>query len=134
MGNAGERRNGLADHAGITEYWRFRDKFAKVLDPRYYPLEWLDVQIATGKMVLFTTSNSAILASIRTYPSGLKELHGELAAGNLETVVSQLIPQAEAYGRLHGCEIAVIQSREGWAKVMKASGYSLHQTSLRKAL
>ena len=137
MGIAGERWGEL-DYSSVLSQWieyqQFRSEFAKVLDLNYYPLEWLDIQVMTGGMVLFTTADSAILASIKTYPSGLKEVHGEVAVGNLETIRSQLIPQAEAYGRLHGCEIAVIESRAGWVKAMHKDGYELHQTSIRKVL
>lgn len=114
------------------EYCRFRAAFAQVIDPAYYPLEWLDGQVFTGKMRLFSTQNSAILTSIKCYPSGLKELHGEIATGELPEIVSVLIPHAEQYAREEGCAVAVISSREGWGKVMR--DYDLYQTSIRKVL
>lgn len=114
------------------EYMRFRHMFADVLDPDYYPLEWLDGQIWSGKMRLFTTAESAIIVSIKTYPSGLLELHGEMAVGKLQEIISALIPLSENWARDLGCSVVVIESRPGWGKVM--SDYKLHQVCLRKAL
>ena len=123
---------------GIIEQWReyqrFRSQFKEVLDPATHTIEWLDMMLWSGQFRLFTSEKSAILTSIKVYPTGIKELHGEIAIGNLGEIVRQLIPQAEAFARTQGCKIAVIQSREGWAKAMKRFGYNLHQTSIRKAL
>lgn len=116
------------------EYLRFRDAFAAALDPRFYPISWLDGEVACGRMLLLTGEHSAILFSVKTYPSGLKELHGELAVGNLGGIVHDLIPRAELFGKEIGCSVAVIQSREGWNRVMRDQGYELYQTAVRKAL
>jgi hypothetical protein len=116
------------------DYLRFRDAFAEVLDPRFYTLEWLDGEVACGRMMLFNTRKSAILFSVKTYPTGLKELVGELAVGNLREIAHVLIPLAEQFGKEIGCKSAVIESREGWVKMMRAHGYELHQTAIRKVL
>lgn len=120
--------------SGWPEYLRFRDAFASVLDPAFYPLEWLDGEVACGRMLLLSAEHSAILFSVKTYPSGLKELQGELAVGNIRDIVSDLIPRAEAFGKEIGCSVAVIQSREGWKSAMRDHGYKLHQTAIRKFL
>lgn len=117
-----------------AEYLRFRDDFAAILDPRFYTVDWLDMQVLTGTMRLFTAGDSAILASVRTYPTGAKELHAEAAAGELKVIETSLIPQFEAFGRSQGCEIAVVQSRAGWEKIMGRHGYEVHQVSIRKDL
>lgn len=117
-----------------AKYLRFRDRFAALLDPAYYTIDWLDEQVRSGEFLVFTGDNSAILASIKVYPTGLKELHGMAAVGNLVELVGSLIPVAEQFGRSIGCAVGVIESREGWGKVMKAHGYELYQTSLRKTL
>lgn len=115
------------------EYLRFRDAFAAALDPRFYPISWLDGEVACGRMLLLTGEHSAILFSVKTYPSGLKELHGELAVGELPEIISALIPSAEQFGKAIGCVTATIQSRPGWVKVMRDQGYELHQAEIRKA-
>lgn len=116
------------------EWLRFRESFIALLDPACYSAAWLDAEIATGRMLLFTGNDSAIIANVRTYPTGLREFEGQAATGNLAEIVGDLIPLAEAYARQIGCQFASIASREGWAKVMKSSGYSIHQTTLRKTL
>ncbi|MCW2405034.1 hypothetical protein M2336_001663 [Sphingobium sp. B1D7B] len=117
-----------------TDYLRFRSAFAKLLDERFYPLAWLDQEVASGSMVLLSKDDSAILVSIKAYPSGLKEIHGECATGKLDVIASDLIPLAEQFGREIGCEFGAISSRKGWDRVMRDQGYSVHQTTLRKAL
>ena len=114
-------------------YLRVRPALAELLDPRFYTVEWLDHQVITGAMHLFIDGDSCILASVKVYPTGAKELHAEAASGELK-VVTSLIPQFEEFGRSQGCIIAVVQSRAGWKKIMKKYGYELHQTSVRKAI
>lgn len=117
-----------------AEYLRFRDAFAAMLDPRFYTVDWLDMQILGGAMRLFSAGDSAILVSVRTYPTGARELHAEAATGELKAIRASLIPQFEAFGRSQGCDIAVVESRAGWEKIMRQHGYERHQVSVRKAL
>ena len=82
--------------------------------------------------MLFTRGDSAILCSIKTYPTGFKELHGQAAIGNLRAIVSDLIPQAITFGIESGCNEAVISSRKGWERMMK--DFEVYQVELRKSL
>jgi hypothetical protein len=118
----------------LDEYLRWRGEFVALLDPALYPPAWLDQQVTAGEFILFAAPDAAILCSTRTYPSGLKEFHGQAGVGNLATIVSRLIPQAESYAKSIGCSYGSIASREGWSKVMQAHGYELYQTEIRKAL
>jgi len=115
-------------------YQAWRQAFHDMLDPRFYPASWLDAEIAAGRMMLMAVEDAAILFSVKVYPSGLKELQGEAACGNREAIVLTLIPAAERWAKSIGCESAVIQSREGWSRVMRKFGYSPYQTSIRKVL
>lgn len=117
-----------------ADYLRFRLDFAAILDPRFYTVEWLDEQILSGAMRLFYHGDSAILVSVRTYPTGAKELHAEAATGELKAIEASLIPQFLDFGRSQGCEIAVVQSRPGWVKVMQRHGFQVSQISVRKDL
>lgn len=117
-----------------ADYLRFRGRFIAMLDQRFYPAAWLDEQIASGEFVLLSEGDSAIIVSVKVYPSGLRELHGEAATGKRETIVSALIPSALQFGRSIGCEFATIASRPGWSRVMKAQGFEMHQVTIRKAL
>lgn len=120
--------------AGAVTYLAFRDSFVGLLDPRFYTAEWLDQEVASGRIRCLASSDAAILVSVKTYPTGAKELHFMAAAGDVRALVNDLAPQAEAWGRKQGCIVAVIESREGWQRIMKSSGYGLYQVGLRKEL
>lgn len=122
----------LLTPATWAEYQKFRAAFHAVIDPDLYTPAWLDGEVATQRFILFTGQDSAILCSVKQYPTGLKELQGELAVGKLREIASVLIPIAEKWALMRGCKSASIQSREGWARVLK--DYNLYQTTIRKAL
>lgn len=111
-------------------YVRFRDEIV-ALDPDRYPPEWIDAQVWGGVWRCWGNEDAVILASIETYPSGVREVHGIAAAGNLNAIF-KLIPMAEEWGREAGCVRAVIESREGWMRALP--GYELHQVAVRKEL
>jgi hypothetical protein len=118
----------------MSRYYDWRDEFAKVLDPALYTIEWLDEQVSKGAALFGACDDAAIIVEFREYPTGAKDIHGLIAAGNLDNIVGILIPQAETLARAHGCVGAVIESREGWSKVLAESGYRPYQTAIRKAL
>jgi hypothetical protein len=117
-----------------AQYLHFRPLLAQAVDERLYPLDWLDLEVAEGRALFWCTSDAAILAEIKTYPSGLYDLHGLLAAGNMRSIVGTLIPMAERWAAEVGCDGALIQSRAGWQRILGKSGYEPHQVSLRKSL
>lgn len=114
-------------------YADWRRRFAEALDPRLYPLAHLD-QLAAGGAQFLAAGDAAILFERRRYPSGAAAVHGLVAAGDPDRIVSLLIPTAEEWGRRNGCIGAVIESRPGWARLLKASGYAPHQLSIWKDL
>ncbi|MFD1104579.1 hypothetical protein [Sphingobium olei] len=120
----------VADPPGWAEYLRFRGGFLSLLDPRKYTAAWLDGEVWSGRIILFSGADSAILVRVKPYPTGFLSLEGEAATGNLSEIVGHLIPQAIAFGRSIGCGEAVIESRSGWAKVMRKHGWQLHQQRL----
>jgi len=113
---------------------RWRDAFAKILDPRFYSIEWVEGAISAGRVQLLAGDRAAVLVGIRAYPAGAREVHGLAAVGELEEILSQLIPTAEAWGRANGCVVASIESRPGWARALRSANYALHQCCLRKEL
>lgn len=119
----------VADWAG---YLAFRDVFAEVMDERYHTLAWLDDQVLQGKVFFWRTDNAAIIAEIRDYPTGAKDIHGLIAAGDLSEIIEILIPTAEKWGCSQGCIAAQIESRPGWARALK--DYAVHQVIVRKEL
>jgi hypothetical protein len=115
-------------------YLRFRDDFAEAIDARLYPIDYLDGLVWAGSAQLIATERSAIVFAVKSYPSGLSDVHGLVAAGNVDEIVGQLIPAAEEWGRRHGCSGALIESRPGWSRILKSSGYEPHQVAVRKEL
>ena len=115
---------------GWEAYLPFRDDFA-ALAPDKYPVEYIDCQVSACFWQCWSNGKAAILAKIRTYPTGLKEVHGLCAAGELESIKS-LIPLAEEYGRHVGCTIASIESRPEWARILP--DYEVEQVRIVKGL
>lgn len=112
----------------------FRDAFADVMDPEFYPIQYLDDAIANGWIALLEEDQSAVCVEIKYYPSGRKDVHGLVAVGDMDVIINTLIPRAEQWGRERGCTGAIIESREGWLRALKPYGYDMHQVAIRKAL
>lgn len=104
------------------------------MDERYHTLPWLDEQVLTGKVRFWRSDNAAIITEMRAYPTGAMDIHGLIAAGDLNEIVNQLIPAAEEWARGQGCIAAQIESREGWKKALRPLGYEAHQLIVRKEL
>lgn len=113
-------------------YRRWRPAFAAAMDARLYTPEWLDARLASGEAWLWHDDAAAIMAELRHYPTGARDLHGLIAAGDAARIRDVLIPRAEAWARARGCVGAIIESRPGWARIMAGSGYAPHQLTLRK--
>ena len=118
----------------MSNYQHWRQAFADMLDPRTHHPEWLDDQVRSGRIKCWATEEAAIIAEIKTYPTGARELHGLAAVGDMMVIVGELIPQAEKWGRKMECDFASIASREGWARVLAPFGYAVHQVTIRKEL
>lgn len=114
-------------------YIPWRAAFESVMDQRFYTLPWLDEEITSGRARFWGTDDAAIVATIRGYPTGAKEVHGLIAAGELEGVIA-LIAEAEAWGCAEGAIVASIASRAGWCRALRPYGYDLHQVEIRKEL
>lgn len=118
---------------GWAAYEPWRDDYASAVDGRRYPIEWIDEQVASGVFGAFATAKTGMLAEVKTYPTGFREVHCMVAAGSIPGTL-ELRPFIEEWGRLQGCGEAIVDSRPGWQKVLKPFGYSLQKTTLRKVL
>lgn len=116
----------------IEEYLRFRAGFAEAMDPAFHGIEELDAKI-TGGALFWSRDDAAIVAEVRQEGAS-RVIHGLCATGNMETIVNELIPEAEEWGKRAGCRFAVIDSRPGWERALKASGYEVHSVAVRKEL
>jgi hypothetical protein len=117
----------------MEDYLRFRDQFAEAMDARYYPIEWLDKQVFSGRVRCWAGKTAAITAEIRVYPTGAKAVHGLYAAGELLEILT-LIPLAEQWGRDNGCTSAFIDSREAWQRLLNPYGYAAYKVCVRKEI
>ncbi len=104
-----------------------------MLDPRRYTIDWLDGEVAGGRCQVFGGDSAVIVTKLIEYPTGARDIHGMVAAGDLAEIL-ELIDQAEAWGREQGCIGAEIASREAWVKIMAGSGYRMHQITICKEL
>jgi len=121
----------VPDWAG---YLDFRPAFLEAMDERYWPADWLDSRVLDGRAQFFRTADAAIVVELRQYPGGAMDVHGLIAAGKQKDIVEVLIPQAEAWGKSQGCIAGVVESRPGWARALKPSGYEISQVTVRKEL
>lgn len=115
-------------------YCRFRPEFLKVMDERYHTIDWLDQQVVSGEFRFWHSDNAASITEMRTYPTGAKDIHCIIAAGELPEITRVLAPAAEQWGREQGCVRALIESRPAWARALKPLGYETHQVIVRKEL
>lgn len=120
------------EDVAIFRLWR--DAFAGVMDPRFYTIESTEVLLLNGVFKLLHTDSAAVIVEVRTYPTGAKEVHGLIAAGDMADIVSVLIPQALEWGKAQGCIIGSIESREGWGRALKPYGWREHQIRLVKEI
>lgn len=112
-------------------YADWRGEFLKATDETLYPADWLDWMVSSGTARFWGNDEAAILAAIRSYPSGVTEVHGLVAAGKL-AAIRELIPLAEEWGRQMGCRRAAIASRPQWARVL--TDYEPYQLEIVKEL
>lgn len=113
------------------EHWRAR--FLEASDERFFPADWLDHMVRSGTAQFWGNDEGAILAAVRGFPSGAREVHGIVAAGGIEAIRA-LIPFAEERGRALGCLRASISSSPAWGRIMRADGYQPHQLTICKDL
>lgn len=114
-------------------YLRWQGGFESLLDPRFYTLEWLNGEVESGRIRCWDKEGGAILATLKTYPTGAVEVHGMAAVGCLASI-KNLIPFAEQWGCQSGAIVASIASRAGWSRALISCGYAPHQTEIVKDL
>lgn len=118
---------------GWEQYRERRQAIAELLDPRCYSIGWLDLRILEGAVRVFANEDAVIVTELRAYPAGAREIHGLVATGDLEAILT-LIEEAEEWARGEGIDFATIASREGWQRVLSGRGYAPYQVELRKEL
>jgi hypothetical protein len=121
----------ITDWAGYLE---FRPLFAEVMDERYHTLAWLDQQVLGNKVQFWRSDKAAMITELRDYPTGARDIHALIAAGDLQEIIEDITPRAEQWAKEQGCIAAQVESREGWVRALRPSGYQTHQIIVRKEL
>jgi hypothetical protein len=88
-----QRNDGMIDWAGYLEW---KPAFFEAIDTRMYSPEWLDGMVQSGRAQVWRSANACALTELQFYPTGVADLHGLVAAGDIEEVRDILVPQAEA--------------------------------------
>ena len=112
---------------------RHRAEIASILDERFYPLWWVEAEIAAGRIAVMANDTAIIGFEAKRYPGGATELHGMFAAGELAGILD-LIDQVCSLGVELGVTVAAIESRQGWAKVLKTRGFQPDRLRIVKEL
>lgn len=88
-------------------------------------------RILAGKAQLWTEDDAACVTTVEKYDTGLLEVYGWLAGGNLKTV-QQIVARIEAWAKANGINRARIEGRRGWVKALP--GYRELATVICKEL
>ena len=88
-------------------------------------------QLQKGEAQLWPLPEAGVVTTIETHPTGLKELVGWLAGGDLEQIKAS-VPAIETFAKDQGCDRIAINGRRGWLKAF--DGYKELSTVMVKEL
>jgi len=103
------------------------------MDPDFHRIEELDRKAADGAALFWFGGKSALAGEVQRFPGALV-LHCLCATGDMDEIVNELAPQAEEWAKRAGCTHVTVESREGWARVLKKRGYGPHTVTVAKVL
>ena len=86
-----------------------------------------------GKAVLWPGQSCAIVSEFVDYSSGERASQVLSAGGDLQEILS-MVPGMEAFARLSGCAVSIVEGRKGWEKVLKPAGYEFLSLKLSRKL
>lgn len=85
--------------------------------PGTYEKHHVWAEIEAGRAQLWPAPHSAVVTFIHVYPTGLKELRGWLAAGDV-VEIQALEPIVSDWAKREGCSRFVLTGRRGWARAL----------------
>lgn len=88
--------------------------------------------IAAGQFHIFQNETAALIGEFIVSPRH-KVMHIWLGGGDMAGVEA-LIPEAEAFGREHGCDAGGCTGRKGWARALRKHGYRPAMPAVEKEL
>lgn len=121
------------EHPMAAQWARWKPLFAEAMDGSFHSIDGLEKLVLQGRVQFWPGKDAAIITEIMTYVGGEKAIQGLWAAGDMAEVM-ELVPGAEAYGRLMGCTSVLIEGRAGWARALKSLGYKPWSVTVRKPL
>lgn len=85
--------------------------------PGTYTKDDLWAEIASGQAQFWPLPNSVVVTTIRTYPTGYRDLRGWLAAGDINEIAA-LEQFVCHWAKEIGCNRFVLTGRRGWKKAL----------------
>lgn len=102
----------------------WQDYIAKALEWQdTHCIEDVEKMVEEGYAQLWLGEQSAAVTEVITYPRA-KALHLWLCGGDLDEIVDEMLPRAEAWARAEGCTKLTTGGRKGWDRVMKRAGFT----------
>ena len=113
----------------------FREGIAKAIKRNGYETTVDEVLkgIETGKLVLYSSANSCLVAEYEDGPDGL-EGYGIYVAGTLRELVAEVIPQAERDARKRGARRIYQYGFKGYQRVLNKLGFRCKSVLMQKEL
>lgn len=89
--------------------------------------------IAQNFAQVWSGERSIAVFKINDTPSG-RVAHIWLAAGDMDELISDMLPEFEQRARDSGVDHIGLSGRKGWKRVLASHGYEEHAVILRKSL
>lgn len=113
----------------------FRDGIAKAIKRNGHDttVDAVVAAIEAGKLVLYSSANSCLVAAYEDGPDGL-EGYGIYVAGSLRELVAEVIPQAERDARQRGAVRIYQNGFKGYQRVLNKLGFRCKSVLMQKEL
>lgn len=103
---------------------RWQDHIEKALAYQAtHAIEDVEAMVESGEAQLWLGEKSAAVTEIVKFPR-LKVMHLWLCGGDLREITEVMLPRAEAFARVEGCDRLTTGGRIGWDRVMKRHGFT----------
>jgi len=118
----------------MKEWERCKPWIEAALEGGFYGIDHVEAMLNRphNPAQFWPGKNAAIVTEVQDHGS-CRVLFVWAAGGDMEEIIG-MAAGIEAVGRLLGCEYAMSEGRDGWARVMKKHGFEHYSTTIRKAL